>query len=849
MGDSEPDEELADSPGDDRGWRPAETNRWRQDPGESVNLDPRRTHREPPDPGFDPRRTYREPPDPGFDPRRTYREPPDPGFDPRRTYRESPVAGASGYPSRAPREGGTGPDAGESADDQVIVGLPHALRSRYKVLRELPNPGAEADVLLVRDVMSTGRGAAADGFRVVKVYRRDMHADHAVWAMIQSLSSDNIVRFVETGTSGGRDYEVMEYLPGGNLTQLTTGHGALPLSMVKDVVRQVAGGLAELHRLGIVHRDLKPENVLIRREHPLDVVVTDFGLSRAPEQSVVAASRSGTLAYLSPETLLHKGAHSSKARDWWALGMIARELLTGVRPFEEMTEAGIHQALMLRPVDLTDIADPRARLLCRGLLHRDPEERWGAGEVGEWLAGGTPAVAEDREAEVSGIKPFVFQQRQYRERKALARAFIRAWDEAARRYFVVMGTAAAASSSWRELQEWLEQFRNAEGEDPEALNAMIDDQLLSPSLPPDVKLLILVQWLDPDLPPVYRGQPLDPGKLAALAERVAVDHDPDPRLVRLVADLHDYDLLTRLARMHGGGIYAGADGRWRELDARFGRRAQESAPVLTGEGRQVMMDARNPRRQAALLYLALDPQPDQGKLQQHLVHMASLLPAPVPWFDRIWTDAQNRHDPLDDALLLTLFPLAARESAAADQARRQQQEAVRRSEEHWAERERQRLAGNPGVPQALTYAGITAGVMLVMFIISATVAHTALTANAIAADIGNGLVGGVVAAMIIITELNLATQLGSDYAHYPATRNLGQVFGRVGSHVHGAGRGCLLLLLLPFLLSAVVWAAFVVPAIGYAVIGVAHIRSRLRRRRAWIANHERERLQVLGRAA
>ena len=51
------------------------------------------------------------------------------------------------------------------------------------------------------------------------------------------------------------------------------------------------------------------------------------------------------------------------------------------------------------------------------------------------------------------------------------------------------------------------------------------------------------------------------------------------------------------------------------------------------------------------------------------------------------------------------------------------------------------------------------------------------------------------------------------------------------------------------LLGAVLWAAFVVPAVGYAIIGVLHIRSWLRRRKAWIADHDRERRQVLGRAA
>ena len=78
--------------------------------------------------------------------------------------------------------------------------------------------------------------------------------------------------------------------------------------------------------------------------------------------------------------------------------------------------------------------------------------------------------------------------------------------------------------------------------------------------------------------------------------------------------------------------------------------------------------------------------------------MAALLPVPVPWFDRIWMGCAGPSLPdRHDAVLLALFPLAVRDSAAADQARRQREEAVRRSEEHWAERERQRLDGNPGL--------------------------------------------------------------------------------------------------------------------------------------------------------
>ena len=421
---------------------------------------------------------------------------------------------------------------------------------------------------------------------------------------------------------------------------------------------------------------------------------------------------------------------------------------------------------------------------------------WVKDDLGEaidrWAAsGGTPAVAEDREAEVSSVPG-----RSSSSRSSTATARRSPGPSSGR------GTRppAATSLSWARprpphhhggsCRNGWSSSATSEGKS-RALNAMIDDQLLSPSLPPDVKLLILVQWLDPDLPPVYRGQTLDPASLAAVAERAAVEQDPEPWLVRLVADLSAYDLLTRLSRMRGGGDLAEADGRWRELDARFGRRAQESTSVLTGEGRQAVMDARGPRRQAVLLYLALDPLPHQGKLRQHLDGMVPLLPAPVPWFDRIWADAHDRHDPLDDALLFVLFPLAARESAAADQARVQAEKADRRNQERWAEQEQQRLAGKPSLSQALKYSGIIAAVILIMFIISAAVAHGAFTVNAIAADIGNGLAGVVVAAVIVLTELSLAKQLGTDYANYPATRNLGQAFRRAGSMFTAwAGAAC-----------------------------------------------------------
>jgi eukaryotic-like serine/threonine-protein kinase len=737
--------------------------------------------------------------------------------DPRQTYREGQVPP------------GPGQTVGAGADGDVIVGLPPALRDRYTVLEELPNPGTEADVLLVHD-----RAAGGGARSVVKVYRQGMHADPAVWAAIRTLGSANIVRFIETGSSGGRDYEVMEYLAGGNLTQLTSSQGgALGLNMVTEVVRQVTDGLAELHRNGIVHRDLKPENVLVRQADPLDIVVTDFGLSRVHEQSMVAASRSGTLAYLAPEILLSTGAQSSKARDWWALGMIVRELLTGVRPFEEMTVSGIERALLLRPIDLGDIDDPRARLLCRGLLIRDPADRWSVKQVTKWLGGGSPPVAADEPAESGAVKPFLFERVPYRERKALAKAFARSWEQAARRYFVAMGAESSRSSAWKTLREWLEQFGDAEADDVESLYELIDDQLLSDRNSPDLKLLALIRWLDPNLPPVYRGEWLTRENLTAIAGSVALGNDPPAYLTRLIGDLHSYDLLPRLARMRGGDSLAELNSSWRQLADMFRQQAGIVTPDLPPAARQALAGTGDTRVQAALLYLALDPAEHPGKLQERVTAYPGTLPVPVPWYDRI---RDQRRSPADDVVLIALFPAAAQESAAAAQAREERAAAIRQSQEHWQERERQRLDGSPGLPRALGYSAAVMGAMILLFIIAAAVKSPGAV---VVASLVTGL---AMAGLVTGSEGFLATELGADYpAHAPLARS-GDMLRRAGDQIHGAGRGCLVLILGLLVLGICTEAPF----LAYLIAGGVHMLSWNRRRTEWSRAHELERERVLG---
>lgn len=89
-------------------------------------------------------------------------------------------------------------------------------------------------------------------------------------------------------------------------------------------------GIAYLHSFNVIYRDLKPENLLLDADG--HVIITDFGLSKMSGTSdEMATTICGTPEYASPEIL--QQLPYNKAVDWWAIGTLLYEMLSGLPPF------------------------------------------------------------------------------------------------------------------------------------------------------------------------------------------------------------------------------------------------------------------------------------------------------------------------------------------------------------------------------------------------------------------------------------------------------------------------------------------------------------------------------------
>lgn len=331
---------------------------------------------------------------------------------------------------------------------------------RYNLIRKI-GEGAFGSVFEANDPLY-------DGHVALKVLRRNQVGDVARFKQefrsLADITHRNLVRLFELAVEQDTWYFTMELLDGSSFTTYVsdgfqavpgitataiTGADHVPLEpsaaehpvdvgRLRAALRELALGVQALHRAGKLHCDIKPSNVMVTRAGR--VVLLDFGLITDIDTTlVVGRSIAGTPGYIAPECTLRQCP--SPASDWFSVGALLHEVLTGQRYFND-------QALRKKSFD------PETRelgALCQDLLRANPDQRPRGAEILRRLG------ADDRVdvvgEPVAAHAPFVGRQAELGQLEA-------AWQDALRESGAalvrVVGTSGAGKTAL--VRQFLDQL-------------------------------------------------------------------------------------------------------------------------------------------------------------------------------------------------------------------------------------------------------------------------------------------------------------------------------------------------------------------------------------------------------
>ncbi|XP_017579891.1 cGMP-dependent protein kinase 1a isoform X1 [Pygocentrus nattereri] len=193
--------------------------------------------------------------------------------------------------------------------------------------------------------------------------------------IMQEAHSDFIVRLYRTFKDSKYLYMLMEACLGGELWTILRDRGSFDDSTTRFYTACVVEAFAYLHSKGIIYRDLKPENLIL--DHRGYAKLVDFGFAKKIGFGKKTWTFCGTPEYVAPEIILNKG-HDISA-DYWSLGILMYELLTGSPPFSGPDPMKTYN-IILRGIDMIEFPKKitkNAANLIKKLCRDTPSERLG----------------------------------------------------------------------------------------------------------------------------------------------------------------------------------------------------------------------------------------------------------------------------------------------------------------------------------------------------------------------------------------------------------------------------------------------------------------------------------------
>lgn len=227
-------------------------------------------------------------------------------------------------------------------------------------------------------------GADANSYFAMKVLKKasivrnqkDTAHTRAERNILEAVRHPFIVELVYAFQTGGKLYLILEYLSGGELFMHLEREGIFLEDTTCFYLCEIILALEHLHNLGIIYRDLKPENVLLDAQG--HVKLTDFGLCKEHiQEGIVTHTFCGTIEYMAPEILTRSG--HGKAVDWWSLGALMFDMLTGMPPFTADNRKNTIDAILKGKLNIPAYLATDSRDLIRRLMKRQVSQRLGSG--------------------------------------------------------------------------------------------------------------------------------------------------------------------------------------------------------------------------------------------------------------------------------------------------------------------------------------------------------------------------------------------------------------------------------------------------------------------------------------
>ncbi|XP_014210925.1 ribosomal protein S6 kinase beta-1-like [Copidosoma floridanum] len=242
--------------------------------------------------------------------------------------------------------------------------------------------GGYGKVFQVRKTTGNDNGTlfAMKVLRKASIIRNQKDTAHtkAERNILEAVKHPFIVDLMYAFQTGGKLYLILEYMCGGELFRHLNYEGIFLEDTACFYLSEIILALQHLHLQGIIYRDLKPENILLDAEG--HIKLTDFGLCKEHiEDGHVTHTFCGTIEYMAPEILTRNG--HGKAVDWWSLGTLMYDMLTGAPPFTANNRRSTIEKILKGKLNLPQYLTQDARDLVRKLLKRQVPLRLGSGSA------------------------------------------------------------------------------------------------------------------------------------------------------------------------------------------------------------------------------------------------------------------------------------------------------------------------------------------------------------------------------------------------------------------------------------------------------------------------------------